>query len=321
MMLRRLGQTDIWVSPVALGCWPIAGITSIDISEDQSLATIEACFEVGVNFFDTAYAYGYDGESERMIGRVAASRRDEMVIATKCGIEWGADRRQVIDGRPATLRRQFETSLTRLGADRVELLYLHAPDPKIPIEESAGELKRLLDEGKTRAVGVSNVSLDQLEKFAAVCPIAAFQPPYNMLQREIERDTLTWCQRHGVAVAVYWPLMKGLLAGRLARDHQFDRRDGRKKYPMYHGEEWQRNQDFVDQLRAVASETGKTVAQVVINWTIHRPSITAALCGAKRPEQIRENAGAMGWQLTADQLAWIDQAIAQRGQPVTRLPV
>lgn len=321
MMLRRLGQSDIWVSPVALGCWPIAGITSIDISEDQSLSTIEACFDAGVNFFDTAYAYGYDGESERMIARVAASRRDEMVIATKCGIEWGADRRQVIDGRPATLRRHCEASLKRLGTDRVELLYLHAPDAKTRIEESAGELKRLSDEGKTRTVGVSNVSLAQLETFAAVCPIAAFQPPYNMLQRQVERDTLPWCQRHGVSVAVYWPLMKGLLAGRLSRNHQFDPRDGRQKYPMYHGDEWQKNQDFVDQLRAVAADAGKTVSQVVINWTIHRPGITTALCGAKRPEQIRENAGAMGWQLTADQLARIDQAIAVRGEPITRLPV
>jgi aryl-alcohol dehydrogenase-like predicted oxidoreductase len=304
-----------------MGCWPIAGITSIDVSEKHSLATIEAAIDAGVNFFDTAYCYGYDGESERMIAQVAVSRRDQMVIATKCGIEWGADRRQIIDGRPATLRRHCDASLTRLGMDRVELLYLHAPDPKTPIEESAGELKRLLDEGKTRTVGVSNVSLAQLEAFAAVCPITAFQPPYNMLQRQIERDTLPWCQKHGVAVAVYWPLMKGLLAGRMSRDHQFNPRDGRQKYPMYHGDEWQKNQDFVDQLRAIAAESKKTVSQVVINWTIHRPGITTALCGAKRPEQIQENAGAMGWQLTSDQIARIDQAIAGRGEPVTRLPV
>ena len=321
MMLRRLGQSDIWISPVALGCWPIAGITSIDVTQDHGLATIEACFDVGVNFLDTAYCYGYDGESERMIGRVVRGRRDQVVIATKCGIEWGPDRKQIIDGRPATLRRQFEASLVRLATDRVELLYLHAPDPNTPIEESAGELLRFVQEGKTRTVGVSNVSLTQLEAFAAVCPIAAYQPAYNMLQRQIERDTLPWCERHGVSSAVYWPLMKGLLAGRLPRDHQFDPKDGRQKYPMYHGDEWQKNQDFVDELRAVAADAGKTVSQLVINWTIHRPSITSALCGAKRPEQIRENAGAMGWQLTPDQLLRIDRAIARRGEPLTRSPV
>jgi aryl-alcohol dehydrogenase-like predicted oxidoreductase len=115
--------------------------------------------------------------------------------------------------------------------------------------------------------------------------------------------------------------MKGLLAGRLPRDHEFDPKDGRQKYPMYHGDEWQKNQDFVDQLRAVAADAGKTVAQVVINWTIHRPGITVALCGAKRPEQIRETAGAMGWQLSREQLARIDEAIARRGEPITRSPV
>jgi aryl-alcohol dehydrogenase-like predicted oxidoreductase len=117
---------------------------------------------------------------------------------------------------------------------------------------------------------------------------------------------------------IYWPLMKGLLAGKLARDHVFDARDGRRKYPMFSGDEWEKNQDFVDKLRAIAAETGKTVAQVVINWTIHRPGITVALCGAKRPDQLRDNAGAMGWRLSADHLARIDQAIVARGTPVTR---
>ena len=106
-----------------------------------------------------------------------------------------------------------------------------------------------------------------------------------------------------------------------ARDHRFDPKDGRQKYPMYHGDEWQKNQDFVDALRGIAAEAGKTVAQVVVNWTIHQPGVTAALCGAKRPEQIRENAAAMGWQLSPEHLARIEQAIAQRGEPVTRLPV
>ncbi|MEX0585292.1 MAG: aldo/keto reductase, partial [Pirellulales bacterium] len=178
--------------------------------------------------------------------------------------------------------------------------------------------RRLLESGKTRAVGVSNVSLDQLQSFAQECPLAAFQPPYNMLQRQIEADTLPWCREHGVAVMVYWPLMKGLLAGRLSRDHAFDERDGRVKYPMYHGDEWQRNQDFVDRLREIANEIGKTVSQLVINWTISQPGVTAALCGSKRPEQLRENAQAMGWRLTSDQLARIDAAIAQRGHAATR---
>jgi aryl-alcohol dehydrogenase-like predicted oxidoreductase len=178
-----------------------------------------------------------------------------------------------------------------------------------------------MEEGKTRSVGVSNLRLEQLEEFHAVCPIAASQPPYNMLQRQIEKDTLPWCREHGVSVIVYWPLMKGLLAGKLARDHVFPPTDGRAKYPMFQGEEWQKNQDFVDRLREIAREIGKTVAQVVVNWTIHQPGITAALCGAKRVYQIEETVGALGWRLDPEQLKMIGEALNDRGEPVVKTPV
>lgn len=219
------------------------------------------------------------------------------------------------------MRRQCEESLRRLGTDRVELLYLHAPDPNVPVAESAGALKELLDEGKTRSVGLSNASLEQLEQFAAVCPLAAFQPHYNMLQREIEADTLPWCVAHNVSVMVYWPLMKGLLAGKLSRDHVFAPGDGRAKYPMFQGQEWQKTHDLIDELREIATEAGRTVAQLVINWTIHQPGISVALCGAKRPDQIEENAGAVGWRLSDAQLARVTAAIARRGVPVSRAAV
>src|SRR5262249_17020388 len=150
---------------------------------------------------------------------------------------------------------------------------------------------------------LSNATSEQLAEFAAVCPLTAYQPHYNMLQREIEASQLPWCRARGVSVIVYWPLMKGLLAGKLARDHVFDPRDGPPKDPMFHGDEWRKNQDFLDKLRPIAAEAGKSVAELVINWTIHQPGITAALCGAKRPEQIIANAGGMGWRLSADQLA------------------
>jgi aryl-alcohol dehydrogenase-like predicted oxidoreductase len=132
---------------------------------------------------------------------------------------------------------------------------------------------------------------------------------------------LPWCRRHGVAVLVYWPLMKGLLAGKLGRNHVFAQSDSRRKYPMFQGQEWLKNHELIDKLRALADTAGRTVAELVINWTIHRPGITAALCGAKRPEQIRETAGGSGWQLTDEQLSQIDRALAQRGTPEVGLPV
>ena len=321
MEKRRLGDTDIEVSAVALGCWPIAGMTSPGVNDDDSLAAIRACFDLGINHLDTAYCYGANGQSEQLIRRALGDRRDEMVIATKGGLHWGAQGQQQRDASPETLRRECEESLRRLGTDRVELLYLHAPDDKVPLAESAGEMKRLMDQGKTRAVGVSNLNLAQLEGFSAECPIAAFQPPYSMLQRTIEADTLPWCHRHGVSVLVYWPLMKGLLAGKLSRDHVFASTDSRLKYPMFQGEEWLKNLDFVDELRKIAADTGQTIAQLVINWTINRPGITSALCGAKRAEQIEETAAGAGWQLTAEQLSKIEVALANRGKPVTRDPV
>jgi len=318
MELRPLGRTGVFVSPIALGCWPISGMTTFGLTEADSLATITSCFDLGINFFDTAYAYGADGESERLIARALEGRRQEAVIATKAGISWGPAGERLLDGTPATLTRHCETSLRRLNTDRVELLYLHAPDPKTPLAESAEAMHRLLEAGKTRSVGLSNATLAQIQEFASICPLSAYQPPYNMLQREIEADIGPWCLEHQVALCIYWPLMKGLLAGKLARDHQFDPRDGRVKYPMFQGEEWQRNQDFLDRLREIAAEVGRSVAQVVLNWTIHQPGITSALCGAKRPDQIADNAGALGWKLSDEQVAQIDAALQERGQPVTR---
>jgi len=314
---RNLGDSGLQVSAVAMGCWPIAGMTSLDVHDADSLATLQAALDHGVNFFDTAYCYGRDGESERLIGRGLGHRRDEIVIATKGGIHYDPQGKRLLDARPETLRRECDESLRRLGTDRVDLLYLHAPDPHTPLADSAGALRDLMTAGKTRCVGVSNLTVEQLATFHAVCPLAAFQPPYNMLQRQIERDTLPWCRQHGVAVVVYWPLLKGLLAGQLPRNYVFPPGDGRAKYVMFQGEEWQKNQDFVDCLRRIAHDIGKTVAQVAINWTVHQSGITAALCGAKRPYQIIETAGAMGWHLDDPSLRRIDAALAARGEPAS----
>ncbi|MGE4002529.1 MAG: aldo/keto reductase [Planctomycetaceae bacterium] len=320
-MHRRLGNTDLLVSPVAMGCWPIAGITSIDVTEADSLATLRAAFDAGINFFDTAYCYGYDGESERMIGRVLGPHRREVVLASKCGVHWEQGK-QVKDGRPETIRRQCKESLRRLGTDHIDLYYLHAPDPQTPVSESAGALRELLDAGLVRAVGASNFhTVDLLDQLVAECPLAAAQPHYNMLQRDIEADRLPWCRAQNVAVVVYWPLMKGFLAGKLRRDHQWDSKDGRQKYPIFQGEQWTKTHDFVDRLKILSEEVPCTVAQLVIAWTIRQPGITAALCGAKRPDQIQETAAAMRLELSSDMMEHLTQAIAERGDVDNRAAV
>lgn len=313
---RRLGQTEIIVTPIAMGCWPIAGMTSLDVNDADSLKTLTAAVDAGINFFDTAYCYGANGESERLIARALGDRRDSLVIATKGGIHWDVNGVRGQDARPATLIRECDESLARLGTDYVDLLYLHAPDPNVAIADSAGALKELVEAGKARSIGVSNFKIDQLQEFHTVCPITAVQPPYNMLQRGIEAEILPWCIANHVSCINYWPLMKGLLAGKLPRDHVFAEGDGRAKYPMFHGDEWQKNQDFVDELRAIAAGHDKSVAQLVVAWTAQQPGITSVLCGARRAYQIEETAGALDWTLDLATMESIKRALERRGEPV-----
>lgn len=320
MTLRTLGRTSLSITPLGMGCWPITGITSIDVNEADSLATIRAAFDAGIHFFDTAYCYGFDGESEQMIARTLRHDREKIVLATKGGIHWVAGK-QARCGRPETLRRECDESLRRLQTGRIDLYYLHAPDPNVPIEESAGAIGELIQQGKVLSAGLSNANVELLDRFHRACPLTAYQPHYNMLQREIEEAQLPWCVEHDVAVIVYWPLMKGLLAGHLRREHVFNTKDGRHKYPMFSGDEWQKNQDFLDVLRAMSVEIKRPVSQIVLNWTIQRPGITAALCGAKRPHQIRENAESLNWSLTADEITRITTAIAARGPIVSKAAV
>ncbi|MCE9630642.1 MAG: aldo/keto reductase [Planctomycetia bacterium] len=324
---RRLGSSPVVVGPLGLGCWPLAGMTRAGVTREAAVASVRAAIDSGITHLDTAYCYGEHGESERAIREAVAGRRDAVVIAGKCGIHWEPDaaasppRRQVVDGRPARIRAEVEESLARLGTDHFDLLYLHAPDPTIPIEESAGELKRVFDSGIAHAIGLSNATLDQLSRFAAACPLAACQMHFNMLQREIEREILPWCVAHGVAMVVYWPLMKGLLAGRMHRGQVFPTTDSRHKYPMFAGEEFAKNLAFVEAIRPEASRLGCDLADLVLAWTAEQPGITSVLFGATSPEQVRENARALQCDLDDTARAAIRVAIQARGPVANRRAV
>jgi aryl-alcohol dehydrogenase-like predicted oxidoreductase len=278
---------------VALGCWPLAGITSGPLTNEEAVAVCDAAFEAGVNHLDTAYAYGRRGESERCIAQAIRGRRDQVVLATKVGVYWDEDGGLQRTGRPALLRQHFEESLRRLEVEHVDLVYFHAPAEDAPVADTAGFFREVLAEGKIRAVGVSNLSVEQMEAFAAECPIVACQVRYNLLQREIEADILPWCRANEVSVVAYEPLALGLLTGKFARDHVFAQDDWRRRSLLFTGEAWTKNQDEIDRLRPMAAACGCSVAQLAVGWTILQPGIAAALCGAKRPEQIRETAQAM----------------------------
>ncbi len=310
-MLVRLGNSDLYVSRVGLGLWPIAGMTTLGVNDADSLATIEAAREGGINFFDTAFCYGADGISERLLGQAVRNYREQVVIATKCGIHWAADLSRVNDASPTRLKFECEESLRRLGVDQVDLLYLHSPDRVTPIEASAAAMADLQKSGKAKTVGLSNATLEETERFHAVCPITVIQPRYNMFQREIELDLVPWCMANGGAIVSYWPLMKGLLAGKLRRGHQFDPHDKRLSYPIFQSPQWERAQDLIDELETFAQDNAMTIAQLVVAWTIAQPGITSVLCGAKRPWQIAETLQAMNKALPLQTITAINAAITR----------
>jgi aryl-alcohol dehydrogenase-like predicted oxidoreductase len=320
---RQLGSSGVFVGPLGLGCWPLSGMTRAGVTHEAAVNTVRAAFDAGITHLDTAYCYGQAGESERAIrealAAISLTARDEVVIASKCGIHWEADatctppRKQVVDGRPERLHAEVDESLDRLGTDHVDLLYLHCPDPTVPIEESAGELRRFMEAGKARAIGLSNATLDVVKRFAAECPLSACQFHFNMLQREIERETLPWCIAHDVAMVVYWPLMRGLLAGKMHRGQVFPTTDSRHKYPVFVGDEFAKNLDFVDALRPIAARLGASVGDVVLAWTAEQPGITSVLFGATSPEQVAENVRALSCDLDDEARRAISDAIAARG--------
>jgi aryl-alcohol dehydrogenase-like predicted oxidoreductase len=319
---RELGKTGMQISTIALGCWPIAGVTSLDVNDQDSLATISSYIEAGGNFFDTAYIYGHEGESEKLLSEFfSGPDRDDFVIATKCGLHWNDQKVMTKDASAERIISECEESLKRLKVDTIDLYYLHAPDPSIEIEVSAEAIRSLLDSGKIKSAGISNASIEEMERFGAICPLSACQLPYNLIMREIESAIVPYCVERSISICVYWPLMKGLFAGKLKQDHQFDPKDGRAKYPMFQGEEYQKNIALVEELSEIAHSLNKTVSQLILNWTVQQPGITSALVGAKRSWQIEENTQAMGWSLSDEDIARIDVALENRGTPVTKSAV
>lgn len=292
-----------------MGCWPIAGMTSLNVTDAESINTISAAVDSGINFFDTAHCYGLDGVSERLVGKVLLHRRSEFVIATKCGVHWDTNARKVVDGRSDRLMKECDESLKRLGTDYIDLMYLHEPDPSLPIEESAKALAGMIEAGKVRRAGLSNVNIQQAQAFHKICPIVAVQPPFNLLQQQIKDELVPWCQQNNVSIVNYWPLMKGLLAGKIRRGHEFDPSDKRQTYEIFQGEAFEFAQTVLDGLDIIASELELTAAQLVVAWTINQPFITATLCGAKRDWQIKETAKAMEAKLDLATLDRIENLV------------
>ena len=230
MLKRTLGDSPLRVSTVGMGCWPISGMTSLDVTREHSEATLRTAFDQGINFFDTAHCYGANGESESLLGDVLRPIRDRCILATKAGIHWGPNGHASWTPHLPAYGRNAKPVCSGYKQKRSTCSTCMRPTGK---HRFVNQPKRFGDCSKRErpvSWALSNLTLNQLQDFHEVCPVIAVQPPYNMLLRQIETDLIPWCRSHQISVVPYWPLMKGLLAGKLTRDHQFLPGDGRPKY-------------------------------------------------------------------------------------------
>ena len=294
-------------SPIVLGLWPIAGVTTIGVTEKAAHATIESAIESGIRVFDTAFSYGYDGESDRILGQHLEGDRQRYQVIGKVGQRWTDDRQRVIDGTPKTLVQDTEHSLKRIGIDSFDLLMLHSPDPQVPIERSAATIAELRERGLCSSIGVCNVTAEQFDRFRQEVPCDAIQCPLNLLQRDSLDRLIPSCRDHQSDVYVYWTLMKGLLAGRIARDHVFAEGDSRPKYPVFQGAARERAHRVLDGMQQISNDRGLTVAQLSIGWALSQPGVTHALVGAHKPDQVRETAASR--PLSTETVAAIDALV------------
>ncbi len=313
MEYRALGESGMSVSVIGMGCWPMAGVGWTGIDDDASLAALETAMDGGITLIDTAYMYGRNGESERLVGRAIAGRRDQIVLATKCGLYWDGAA-LLRDSSRKRILEQVEESLRRLNTDYIDLYQVHAPDEDTPFEETAATLAELRSQGKIRAIGVSNYDAGQMKSFADHAPLHSDQPPYNPLIRDIEAEILPHCRDNNIGVISYWPLYKGLLTGKYGRGHSFPEGDNRNEDPRFQGEALEHTLDTLDRLRPIADEYGKSLAQLVVHWIARQPGITSVLCGATRPSQVEQNIEAVGWELSDEHQRQVDGILADLGE-------
>ncbi|AWV35415.1 aldo/keto reductase [Paenibacillus odorifer] len=300
-----LGKTNLQVLPLGLGANAVGGHNLFPgLNDETGRNIVRSALDHGINFIDSAFIYG-PGRSEELIGEVLKERggRDNVVIATK-GAHVITGDKITLDNSPAFLRQSVEDSLKRLQTDYIDLYYIHFPDESTPKDEAVGELQKLKDEGKIRAIGVSNFSIDQLKEANKDGHVDVLQSHYNLLHRDAEQDLLPYTQEHGISFVPYFPLASGLLGGKYKQGDTFS--DIRKNDPLFQGETFAKNLEKVDKVRHIANAKGVEVAHVVLAWYLTVPSIDALIPGAKRPEQIVSNLETLKVQLTPEEIKTID---------------
>lgn len=295
-------------SRIALGTWAIGGSMWGGADDANASKTIDEALELGINMIDTAPVYGF-GHSEEVIGKALEGRRGRVILATKVGLNW-QDGKVFRDSRPARIEEEVEKSLSRLRTDYIDLYQVHWPDTRTPFEETARALENLVKSGKVKALGLSNFSPAQMDEFRKFAPVSAVQPPYNLFEREIERDVLPYAEKNNLVVLAYGPLCCGLLSGRMTADRKFEGDDLRKTDPKFQQPRFGQYLQAVEDLKAIANKYGKSMLALAIRWVLDRGP-TIALWGARKPEQIAGVDDAFGWKLDAEDMKAIDAILAK----------
>jgi aryl-alcohol dehydrogenase-like predicted oxidoreductase len=310
MKLTGIPGTSLRVSPVAIGTWAIGGWMWGGTDEAESVATIRAALEHGINLIDTAPVYGF-GRSEEIVGKALAEGglRSDVLIATKAGLQWDSGKVSRNASRSRIIS-EADDSLRRLRTDYIDIYQVHWPDPLVLIEETAEAMLTLLEQGKIRAIGVSNFSVLQMERFRRVAPLHVLQPPYNLFERGIETGLLPYCRENKIAMLGYGALCRGLLSGRMRADTVFDGDDLRRTDPKFTRPRFAQYLAAVAQLDRLAQRFGKRVIHLAVRWMLDQ-GITTALWGARHPDQLQPVDEVVGWSLDPSAKAEIDRILRE----------
>ncbi|GAC1377107.1 MAG: aldo/keto reductase [Hymenobacter sp.] len=326
MEFQELGHSGVTVSRITFGSWAAGGWMWGGTEQNDAVGAIHASYELGVTSIDTAPVYGM-GLSEQIVGEALKSLpRDRVQILTKFGMRWdgtqgdfamktkdnaGHDLDVYKYAGRASIIRECEDSLRRLGTDYIDLYQQHWPDVTTPIDETMEALRRLVEQGKVRAAGVSNYSVAQMQQAEKTITLASNQVPYSMVRRDIEADVVPYCLEHHKAVLVYSPLQLGLLTGKIKPGQEFGDGDLRRGHRLFTSESVTRVNALLNKIRPLAETKNATLGQLVLRWTLAQPGISVALVGARNPEQAVQNARAMDFELTFEEVDFIDKQLRE----------
>ena len=312
MEYRKLG--DLEVSVIGYGAWGIGGAPFWKNEGDKkSIDSIKASFDQGINIFDTAPVYGF-GHSEKLIGEALKPVRENVILATKCGLRWDKESLSALrkDASRKSILEEIDQSLKRLGTDWIDLYQVHWPDVETSHQETMETLLEIQEQGKIRSIGVSNYSAVQIKECSQYAKIISLQPEYSLLAREIEKDTVPLCIENDIGIIAYSPLSSGVLTGKYDKNTKFKDWRGKGIIGTFAGEGYTKNISKVDLLKVIALKEGKTCGQMAINWVLRQPGLATALVGVKNPVQMEENLKSIGWQPSKENCEKIEQVFSSK---------